>query len=325
MVVQNLKSSIPISLDKARFDLAAASLFPHVSRKKIKKIIDLGGAYLNKRRIKFAKQEVKKGDEIQLFWDNNVSNDSTSKESNQDTGVQFGSINQISILFDHKDFVIIDKPAGIATQATLTSSKDTIFHALNTLYPEKFPLSSMHMVHRLDKDTSGILIIARNKLAQKEFEKLFLEKKIEKTYEAICFFSPQKKAGIISYPIAKSNHRTNTYEAVMHSRSKVPHAKQAFTKYEVLQNLAHGTCLVKCFPETGRTHQIRVHLMAIGCPILGDKTYAQNIVGHRYGQLALRQMLHASAIEFTYKQERISIICEWSKDYKEVWQTLSNY
>ncbi|MES2615376.1 MAG: RNA pseudouridine synthase, partial [Bdellovibrionota bacterium] len=224
------------------------------------------------------------------------------------------------LFFENENFFVINKPAGIASQATLTSSTDTIFHMLVALNSQKFRLSDMFMVHRLDKETSGIMLIARNKDAQKKFEDMFRDKKILKTYDALCFYSPQKNAGMITFPIAKDKSRQNCYYAQINSKTK--DAKEAHTEYKVLHNYKSEASYIQCYPKTGRTHQIRVHLAAIGCPILGDKTYSQNIYGHRFTQIALRHMLHASKIQFEFEGKNYNFSAPFPEDFTQVLKNL---
>lgn len=323
-MIKSKSAIVPKKLNEERFDIAATELFPELSRKKIKLIIDSGGAYLNKKRIQIAKYSVKQNDKIELFWEEKSSNTESDKTI-QNKKTSFSSfISGKNIIFEHKDFFVINKPAGIATQATLTSSTDTIFHMLNKLDNQKFKLEQLFMVHRLDKDTSGILLIARNKQAQKKFEDLFKLRQIEKKYDAICFGTPNKKEGYIQFAIAKDNSRPNCYFAVTNPNSKIKDAKGAETSYKVTQNFQNQACLIECSPKTGRTHQIRVHLTAIGNPIFGDKTYAQNIYGHPFSQLALRQMLHAKKIEFKYESQSFCFECDYPDDFLNILKKLDS-
>lgn len=313
-MLKSKSATIPKNLHSERFDLAAAQLFPDISRKKIKQIIDAGGAYVNKKRIQIAKYAVKQGDKIEIFWDEVKASLNENIVIHKKTPLPT-FVTEKNIIFANEQFFIINKPPGIASQATLTSSKDTLFHMLATLDPKKFKLDEMFMVHRLDKDTSGLMIIARNKTIQKKFEDLFREKKVAKTYEALCFNTPQKQTGLISFPIAKDNSKPNCYFAVMNLKSKLKDAKEAQTEYKVIHNYKNEASYIQCYPRTGRTHQIRVHLAALGCPILGDKTYAQNIYGHRYAQVALRQMLHALTIEFQFSGENYKFTAPLPDDF----------
>lgn len=302
-MIQKKQAVVPPDQDGQRFDLVAAVLFSELSRKKIKSIIDAGGAYLNKKRILIAKYVVKSGDRLEIFWEEKAAPVGAENENapRQKFVKAFAAKNLSSddILFENENFLVINKPAGIASQATLISSTDTIVHAVQALNPEKYPLAHLFMVHRLDKDTSGLLLLARNVKWQKYLEELFRGREVEKTYEALCLHIPKVPKGDIAFPIAKNSSRENTYYAVLRPGAKGGQVKPALTHYRVERAFEKADCAhVVCYPKTGRTHQIRVHLQALGCPIMGDKTYAQNVVGHGQGQSALRQMLHARKICF---------------------------
>lgn len=293
-MLKSKKSVVNKYNHNARFDVACTKLFSELSRKKIKTIIDNGGAYLNKKRISVAKFLVSANDVIELFWD--------------DEQKQSQLLQKENIIFENDDFIILNKPAGIPVQATLNTDKNTILYALNKYNPKKYLLEKMFLVHRLDKETSGLFIIAKNTEAQKAFEHLFKEHKIEKTYKALCYYAPKQKEGVIKFPIIKDTSRKNAYFAVTNNKI-YPQQKTAETAYKVEKILAHGTALITCFPKTGRTHQVRVHLLAINCPIIGDKTYAQNVYGHPYARTALRQLLHASQLKFSFKGKDYMFEC----------------
>jgi 23S rRNA pseudouridine1911/1915/1917 synthase len=317
-------ASVPATLHGERFDIAAAQLFSEISRKKIKQIIDNGGAYLNKKRIQIAKIPVKQNDKIEIFWDEAAPEKTEHHVHNKKSSLNT-TLSMENVLFEHRDFFVINKPAGMASQSTLTSSKDTLFHFLNQLNPQKFVLSQMFLVHRLDKDTSGVMLIARNKKSQVLFEDLFREKEIKKEYDAFVFHVPSQPSGKIDFPIIKDHSKPNAYVALSKGKTHNKNAKEALTQYEVVKNFKGEVSWIKCLPKTGRTHQIRVHLAALGCPILGDKTYSQNIVGHRFGQLALRQMLHASQVEFEFGGEKFHFEAPFPEDFVRVKKNLEEF
>jgi RluA family pseudouridine synthase len=289
-----IKAQVPESLNGERFDVAASELCKPLSRKKIKMIIDRGGAYLNKKRILMAKKNVSRGDVIELFWDDA-----------RPLTTQVVHTIPVSIIAEFSDFIVINKPAGLPSQATLTSSDDTVIHALKVQYKEKFSTTELCLVHRLDKETSGVMLIAKSKSAQTRLEKLFLERKVSKKYRALCYGIPTAKEGVLNWPIRKDSTRANTYIAVMKSSTSAAaqkaskDVKSALTHFKVMQIFSqYQVSDIECRPVTGRTHQIRVHLQALGVPLLGDKTYSQTIVGHPCAQWATRHMLHAQSISW---------------------------
>ncbi|NBX15989.1 MAG: RluA family pseudouridine synthase [Proteobacteria bacterium] len=299
-MLSQIKAQVPQSLNGERFDVAAAALCQSLSRKKIKMIIDRGGAYLNKKRVLIAKRIVSAGDVIELFWDEN-----RPLGSNDVKNLPVG------IIGENEDFVVVNKPAGLPSQATLTSSEETVLHALSAQYPDRFTIGRLYLVHRLDKETSGIMLIAKNKTAQQDLEKLFAERKVRKVYHALTFGIPLKVEGRLDWPLRKDPSRPNTYFAVLNKRSgqsaqsSGKDIKSALTSYLVLKTFQGlGASYIECRPETGRTHQIRVHLQALGVPLLGDKTYSNNVIGHPCGQWAARHMLHAFSISWTDKDGR---------------------
>lgn len=289
-----IKAQVPASLNGERFDVAASALCQSLSRKKIKMIIDRGGAYLNKKRVMIAKKNVAEGDLIELFWDE----DRLLKSD------QLKSI-PVSVLADTPQFLVINKPSGLPSQATLTSSEDTVIHALCSQFPEKYKTNELFLVHRLDKDTSGVMLIAKSKASQSQLEQLFLQRKMKKVYLALGLGIPSPVEGILRWPIRKDSSRSNTYMAVMGASSsrsaqlKSKDVKSAVTAYLVLKTFPKlQASFIECRPETGRTHQIRVHLQALGVPLFGDKTYANNVIGHPCGQWVARHMLHAQSISW---------------------------
>lgn len=321
-MIESIQAKAGDAQDGMRLDLAAVELFPSLSRKKIKTIIDQGGAYVNKKRILFAKHEVRAGDKIELFWQGEAK---ASGEGPRDKfkkvagGAPFTAAN---ILFESENFLVVNKPAGLASQATLESDKNTVIHAVHACDRNKYPLAKLMLVHRLDKETSGLLLIARNGKTREQLENLFKERKVQKTYEAIVLGQPRLDEGSVTLSIVKDNSRPNAYYAS--SNPKARDAKTAHTDFKVVERFARSqAALVECLPKTGRTHQIRVHMSALGCPLLGDKTYAQGVVGHPLAQSALRHMLHAKKLSFTLnKDESYSFEAPLPSDFEETLNAL---
>ncbi|MEY3196779.1 MAG: hypothetical protein RLZZ59_145 [Pseudomonadota bacterium] len=197
------------------------------------------------------------------------------------------------LVYDHEAFVAVNKPSGLASQGgtKITLSLDD---ALVYLSDQGVDL---RLVHRLDKDTSGIILIAKSSENADRFMKAFQKHKIHKTYMAILSSVPQKSKGRIeSYLIKEKDFEVSTYE------EEVEGSKVAVTEYEIIK-IINDKALVKFYPLTGRMHQLRVHSKLIGCPIVGDEKYG--------GVESDKLMLHAAAvlIDKDVFGEEIQIAC----------------
>lgn len=219
---------------------------------------------------RFGSTKLKEGDQIKIMPS------FLEKKSNEKL--------EIPVLYKDEDFLVINKPAGLSS-----SLKDLEPHFKETLY----------LVHRLDKNTSGALILALNLNAQKEIEKLFFNREIQKTYLALTHGRVPNPSGEIDQPIALKKR----YEGgVIYKATR--YGKQAQTRYVRLA-LSKAESLVELMPVTGRTHQIRVHLSSIGHPILGDAIYTEkSISNYRVPHL----LLHARKIQFTHPISGKSVI-----------------
>ena len=234
---------------------------------------------------------------------------------------------KLDIIFENSDFIIINKPAGIQVHPDFNEKTNTIVNGLIACYPEIAKLEDDHVysfqmrpgiVHRLDKETSGVLIIAKNKKSFLEFKMMFKEKMIAKKYLAITYGIPQEKKGTIDKPLARtSNYRKQTI-AGKRTRTKI---REALTNYEVIKSLGENFSLIEVTPQTGRTHQIRVHLSSIGHPIVGDNLYRKK--NYEKFEGASRHMLHASEIAFELNGEKFNFIAPLPKDFEEILKQLA--
>jgi len=167
--------------------------------------------------------------------------------------------------------MVINKPAGISVHpgAGIPADADTILHGIAPLFAERtLPFSSSAvLVHRLDKDTTGCLLIAKNQQAHKELQMQFEHRTVGKTYLAIVAGIPDPPAAIIEASIGRSSHDRTKMTVYGSNRSR-----EAKTTYRTI-SAAREASLIACDLHTGRTHQIRVHMSTIGHPILGDATY----------------------------------------------------
>lgn len=174
-----------------------------------------------------------------------------------------------SIVFESDDFLIINKPSGLAVQGG-SNLKIHVDGLLQILYPENTP----KLVHRLDKDTSGVLIVAKHHAAAKALTQAFANHTIQKEYWAITESIPRKQTGSVETLLEKGLSGPNMEKMLI---SATETAKPSKTSYTVIaKNSDLKTALLSLTPHTGRTHQLRVHCAHIHCPILGDKKYNPN-------------------------------------------------
>ena len=231
---------------------------------------------LRKNRIKVNKKKVKFdyrlaiGDEIILFKNYAINKYDEKKIIDKRLILKFKN----SILIKNKDYLIINKWNGIASQggSKINISLDDIIKEFNT------EVSRLRLVHRLDKETSGIMMFALNVQSSRYFYNLFSNREIKKTYYAIVENKPPKKRGVFKDPIIEKGEDMN-----------------AETRYEVVKKIDRNLYFLKFFPRTGRKHQIRIHCSINGCPILADSKYNDNSA---YVDRGKNLFLHAGEIEF---------------------------
>ena len=182
---------------------------------------------------------------------------------------------ELPILYEDADVVAVAKPAGLLTHASEKSTARTA----EDWFKEKYPTGAGY-VHRLDRDTSGVLVFAKNKAAYDFLRKAFHDREVRKTYLAFIYGVPKGKEGVIDFDIGRSRRDFRLRSAQPKAKGRL---RESLTRYEVIgeaegtdKGSTGGYALLKVNPETGRTHQIRVHLKAIHHPIVGDALYSPN-------------------------------------------------
>lgn len=193
----------------------------------------------------------------------------------------------LPIIYEDNDLLVIDKPAGLLTHPVSAKrpAPSIVDWAIGRVESDE----SDHpgIVHRLDRDTSGLLIIAKNPSTKTYLQQLFREHKVQKTYLALVSGQPKPPAAIIDLPISRSTSSPAKRRVALGGRS-------SRTSYQTVKTFP-GYSLVELKPQTGRTHQIRVHLAHVGNPLAGDQLYNQ---GRPQPPGLKRQFLHASRLRF---------------------------
>ena len=204
----------------------------------------------------------------------------------------------LDVLFEDEHLIVLHKPAGLVVHPAAGHESGTLVNALlhHTEVEAGEDQRRPGVVHRLDKDTSGVMVVTRTEVAREAMSRLFSEHEIERIYEAICVGSPPTQ---ITYHTFIGRHPTERKRF----SSKVRAGKRAITHVNNVRDL-HGAALIRCQLQTGRTHQIRVHLADHGFPLLGDQVYGKKSRDPRVQAAAEtlgRQALHARVLGFTIR------------------------
>ncbi|AHC73781.1 pseudouridine synthase [Candidatus Endolissoclinum faulkneri L5] len=213
----------------------------------------------------------------------------------------------LNILFEDSELIVIDKPAGMSMHPAPGSLNNTLVNALIYHYGDHLSsINGVHrpgIVHRIDKDTSGLVVIAKTDTAHAALATCFAAHDIKRVYQAICFGNPIPLNGTVNLPIGRDS-KNRKRMAVVDRYS----GRYAITHYQSLKRM-NGGSLLECQLKTGRTHQIRVHLSHIGHPLIGDQLYGRyhkvEILGrsstaHNIARHLSRQALHATILGFNH-------------------------
>jgi 23S rRNA pseudouridine1911/1915/1917 synthase len=289
------RSEFIVSAEDAgqRLDRFLASQLPDVSRNRIQSLMDDGLILVDGERKK-ASHRIVTGETI-----------SVGLPPPPSSTVEPEPI-PLDILYEDADLVVINKPAGMIVHPGVGAEKGTLVAALLHQFGGAHALSSVGepqrpgIVHRLDKDTSGAIVVARTDAAHAKLAAAFSKRLVEKTYIALLHGQPHRKSGVksgrIELPISRDLRRRSR----MTTRRR--EGREARTDWRALAELG-GFTLVEADLHTGRTHQIRVHFSAVGCPVVGDTVYGAPREEH-VGKLILppfnRNFLHAARLAFSH-------------------------
>ena len=300
--------TVPLNSHGYRIDKFLQSQINELSRTRLQALIRDGQVKINNIIINSTSKKIKEEDQIKV-------NFPPSKE----TLIKPNKI-PLDILYDDSDIIVVNKAPGVVVHPGAGNYNNTIVNGL--LYKYKNNLSSVGgklrpgIVHRIDKDTSGVIVIAKNDNAHINLSKQFSDHSIKRVYEALIWGSLKPQNGKINEKISRSV-RNRQLMAVRKEKGKI-----AITNYKTLkvfQNLnIPKISLIECQLETGRTHQIRVHMNFKGNPILGDKSYGRKKRKYKKIDLSLekkinnfnRQALHAKSLGFIHPKTKKEVFFE---------------
>jgi 23S rRNA pseudouridine1911/1915/1917 synthase len=291
-----------------RIDKFLFNRLPNVTRNRIQKAIIDGYIFVNAFKTK-SNYKVKPGDEVKVMLPGEPRLSEILPE-----------YIPLNIIFEDDDILILNKPSGIVVHPACGNWNGTlingVLHYFNNSKSYKKP-DRYGLVHRLDKDTSGIIAIAKNNDSLHGLAKQFHSRTIKRTYQAIVWGTPEHDFGTIDINLGRSEKDRR----IVRTFTEKDCGKRAITHYRVLEKLEYVS-LIECSLETGRTHQIRAHMKHIGHTIFGDVTYGGNsmIKGQKTSKYASflqncfeilpRQALHAKTLEFIHPITNVNVFFE---------------
>ena len=297
-----------------RLDRALAASLPALSRERLKALIRAGALTSGNAAVRDPAAKVRGDERFQL----DVPEPEPAHNEPQDI--------PLAVVFEDPHLLVVDKPAGLVVHPAAGNRDGTLVIAL--LHHCGGSLSGIGgvarpgIVHRIDKDTSGLLVVAKTDVAHEGLARQFAAHSIDRRYFAIVCGVPKASHGTVDAPLARSATNRKKIAIVEGERGK-----RAVTHWKRLE-LLDGAALVECALETGRTHQVRVHMASIGHPLLGDPVYGRSGRAHRELLKRLefqRQALHAASLGFTHPvtKHRLSFSSGMPADMQELFTHLS--
>jgi 23S rRNA pseudouridine1911/1915/1917 synthase len=269
-----------------RLDHFLSETLKNISRSQLARLIEAGHIKLNDQPVLKKNIHIRVGDVVDLELTEPAPVDHRYQPSIE-----------LNKLFEDDYLLIIDKPWGISVHPGSGEHGETILDIFRYYYPwveEMKEAERPGIVHRLDKDTSGVLLLAKDLITMKRLQKQFKRRGVKKTYLALVHGQVRYRNGTIDAPITRDHRHRTRFKAVRlgEEPGDMANLREAITEFSVLRQY-RDFALLKVFPLTGRTHQVRVHLSYYGNPILGDPVYGK---GHTFERLAL----HAYSLEFLH-------------------------
>jgi 23S rRNA pseudouridine1911/1915/1917 synthase len=289
-----------------RLDRYLTSVLPKFSRSYVQKLIEQGYILVNEQEAK-ASQILAKTDRIMV-------------ELPPPPTYPLAEQMSLEIIFEDEDILVIDKPAGLTVHPAPGHPSHTLVNAILAHCPNLAMSNDLirpGIVHRLDKDTSGLIVIAKNELAREYLTGQFKSRTVTKGYLALVKGRLSPKEGVIEGPIGRDPHNRQ-------KMAVVATGKGATTRYKVKEYLGSHT-LIEAVPLTGRTHQIRVHFATIGYPVVGDRIYGGKYRDEVLASHLKRQFIHAYLLGFCLPSSKKyqEFTCPLPMDLKQVLESLA--
>ena len=271
---------IPTSEDGSRLDRCIRRILGNINQGLLEKHLRSGFILLDNKKVK-SSEKVKSGQLLQYSEKINFSNSTTDRKLNQVSENFYKTLYDQIYIKENDNYIALNKPSGLAVQGG-----SGIKYNIDEMLKYKFGKNKTpKLIHRIDKDTSGLLLVAKDQISAKKFANYFKERKILKVYLALVSPIPKIESGTINSSLIKSGIEGNQKMIIDNDNGKV-----AITEYKVLNDIGSRVGLIALYPKTGRTHQLRVHLESINAPIMGDRKYkglsdvyssALNLPGHK--------------------------------------------
>ena len=299
------KKTLKNTSTRIRVDFFLTTKIANLSRAQIQNFITDGLIKVNSKVCKKNSQILEIGDKVEI-------------QIPEAEKIQANKELKLEIIFEDRDFLAINKPAGLLVHPTDTEKQNTIVNILMHEYPKiNFGEKDREgIVHRLDQDTSGVLVIPKNLKTYKELQELFQEHQIHKTYIAVVLGKPKMEEFEISTRQKRSSSNP-TKNIVVHTKE----GKAAETKIKLLATSKLKNQIISVLelrPKTGRMHQLRLQLAYLNLPILGDSKYGNKPSLNFSKKLEIsRQLLHAYKIEFNLNTKQYKITAQMPNDIKK--------
>ena len=292
MVAPNRATFTVVAEDVGRrLDQVLAARVEGLSRRQARVLLDIGGVFVDGRRIKMAGRPMRKGEEVVAVMGGALAR-ATKKTGREARSADERALPAFTVVFEDDDIVVVDKPSGLLTAPTPESDRNN----LADLLARRPGAGPVFVVHRIDLETSGLVMFAKTADANRELSNRFRDHDLERAYLAAVAGRFPDETKVIDRPVG---------------------GRRAVTHVEIRERFGDRATLLSCRLETGRTHQIRLHMVEVGTPVIGDGRY-----GRPFSPAAPRMALHATKLGLAHPRTGASLSFEspWPPDL-QAWLT----